>query len=350
MSPEAKRDFEAEWPVLSRRLRSMLARKRVPACQVDDVIQETALRLLKMWESVDRRRALWPLVATIALNLLRDRSRIGQRHDLVAELPEVQGIHDVEIVSIARLELRRVHDCMDKLSSGQRSALMKEIGAHSGAAAPDAVGDKMLRMRARRKLRSMMERVSGLVAVRLRHAIQLTEGAVVLQDGGLKAASCAICFALGIGGTVLAGPLAPAASAAAAPVTVQRLLLPAPRGLRAAAYERPDVAAAEARAVGAAAREAAARSSTRKKAQRESARSQEGLIQSIPTDANGQVAVSDGAVEAPEAGGPPPLPGDDGDGSTITPPPTTPPPTPEPPTDNRELVPAEVQEVADTLL
>ncbi len=75
MSPEPSRAFEAEWSVLSQRLRLLLVRKRVQPSFHDDLIQETAVRLLSMWETVDRRRPLWPLTVTIALNLLRDRWR-----------------------------------------------------------------------------------------------------------------------------------------------------------------------------------------------------------------------------------------------------------------------------------
>ena len=60
MSPEKKRDFEAEWPLLARRLRFFLGRKHVPHAQQDDLIQDTALRLYKMWDSVDRTRPAWP--------------------------------------------------------------------------------------------------------------------------------------------------------------------------------------------------------------------------------------------------------------------------------------------------
>ncbi len=354
MSPEAKKNFEAEWGLLSRRLRLMLARKRVPACQVDDVLQETALRLLHMWESVDRSRALWPLTATIALNLLRDRSRVGQRHDLVAQLPELKAIHDVEIVGLARLELERVRQAMDELSHPQRAALMKEIGAHTAACAPDAAGDKMLRMRARRKLRTLVERVSGLVALRLRHVSQFAEGAVVLQDGALKAGTCVICVVLGVGATVIAGPLAPAASARTAPASIAYLSTLVEEGGATHARVQPHAATAEARRARRVATKIDAprvRSAKPKQVSSGGSRTQEGLTQVIPTELDEEASVSDATVETPGTGTPPPLPGGDGDGTTLEPPPApSPPPAPQPPGDNGDVVPPAVAEVVDTVL
>ena len=186
----------------------------MPQAQHDDIVQETALRLVSMWDSVDRRRELWPLTATIALNLLRDRGRIVNRDDLVGEMPELRALTDVETAGIARMELAKVREAMNQLSASHRSILMKEIGGHTGAALPDAAADKMLRMRARRKLRSAMERVSGLVALRARRLGDLFDSLVVIRETGITATSCAVCLALGVGGSVLApSALVPEASA-----------------------------------------------------------------------------------------------------------------------------------------
>ena len=183
----------------------------------DDLMQETALRLVSMWDSVDRQRELWPLTATIALNLLRDRGRLVNKDDLVREMPELRALTDVETAGIARMELAKVREALNQLSESHRSILMREIGSHSDAASPDGAADKMLRMRARRKLRSAMEKVSGLVALRARRLGDLFEGLVVLRETGMTAASCAFCLALGVGSTVLA-PAALMPEASAGPV------------------------------------------------------------------------------------------------------------------------------------
>ena len=226
MSPEAERNFEAEWALLSRRLRLLLSRKRVPASQHDDLVQETALRLLSMWESVDRQRALWPLTVTIALNLLRDRGRAITKDDLVAELPDLASGYDVETVGIARLELERVRRALDELSPSYRSALMREIGASAAVVAPAGAAEKMLRMRARRKLKLALENVSGLVALRVRRIGDLLEGMFALRDGSVAAASCVFCLVLGVGSTLVAPQaLTPRASAHPARMGIEGPLL-----------------------------------------------------------------------------------------------------------------------------
>lgn len=214
MSPEAKRTFEAEWPVLSGRLRALLARKGIDRSLHDDLVQETALRLLSMWDTVDRRRPLWPLTVTIALNLLRDRGRQVERDDLVAEVPELGAVHDVEAASLARIELQRVRSAMRELSGSQRSALMKEVGGHALATAPDSSSDKMLRMRARRKLKLALENVSAVIALRLRRIAEVLEGAFAAREGVVSAASCVLCLIVGIGAGIAPPPgLTPHAAA-----------------------------------------------------------------------------------------------------------------------------------------
>ena len=226
MSPEAERNFEAEWALLSRRLRLLLSRKRVPLSQHDDLVQETALRLLSMWESVDRHRALWPLTVTIALNLLRDRGRAITKDDLVAELPDLASGHDVETVGIARIELERVRRALDELSPSYRTALMREIGLSAASVSPEGAADKMIRMRARRKLKLALENVSGLVALRVRRVGDLIEGMFALRDGSVAAASCVFCLVLGVGSTLVAPQaLTPRASARPARMGIERALI-----------------------------------------------------------------------------------------------------------------------------
>ena len=66
--------FEEVWPELSLRLRRALSIRRVPAHVIDDLIQETGLRLFRRWETVDHD-TIWALTNTIALNLIRDEMR-----------------------------------------------------------------------------------------------------------------------------------------------------------------------------------------------------------------------------------------------------------------------------------
>lgn len=342
MSPDAERRFEAQWPLLERRARSLLSRKRVPACDREDLLQEVAMRLLRMWDSIDQTRPLWPLTSTILLNLLRDRSRVAPRDDVVGVLPDVQAPHDVERAGLARVELERVRRAMDHLSRSHRLILMQELHWSEAAAASPA--EKMLRMRARRKLRSILEKVSGLVALRSRRLTELSEKLFALREGAATTASCVLCLMLGIGG-VVATPsvLTPQASA----LPVRSAVGPAvslPVGGEIEAHEAAVAASlqegvAEARRAQQAARLDAARHRTRTK-KVSSADHDAGLLPALPGQDDGSIPVPSHDVSA-DTGPPEVSPPDPGDAPTVEPPsPPAPPAPPSPPAPPVNVLPA----------
>ena len=154
--------FEVEWPPVAARLEGALRRRRVPAPMVEDLVQETGLRLFEIWERVDPARELWPLALTIALNRLRDHIRADNRRQEVA-VPGNLTEHDTETAALARVELGRVQEALVQLTDGQRDALLAEVGAGTESGV-SASATKMLRMRARKRLRALMDGASGLVA------------------------------------------------------------------------------------------------------------------------------------------------------------------------------------------
>jgi DNA-directed RNA polymerase specialized sigma24 family protein len=203
MSPDMKLDFESEWDDLQRRLRRFLFRKKVPSSRHDDIVQETALRLLLMWGQVDRTRSPWPLTVTIATNLLRDERRIRPVREVAGDLPERAAKVDVERSGLARVELEKVRDAMALLTTAQRAALLQEVGAAVGNG-HSAEAEKMLRLRARRKLSSMLRDVSALVLLRYRRALDLLQGMLPSYEGLLPTGTCVICLLVGLsGGMVL---------------------------------------------------------------------------------------------------------------------------------------------------
>ncbi len=152
------RTFEEEWPDLARRLHSMLAGKRIPAGKREDIVQETGLRLFRMWAAVDPERPVWALAVTIALNLVRDEARRGIGREVLGFVPDIANPHeDVERSGLARIELGRVERALLELTPAHRSILLAEVGDAEPATdrGPNAV--KMLRMRARRRLHSLLD-------------------------------------------------------------------------------------------------------------------------------------------------------------------------------------------------
>ena len=183
-------DFEQQWPDLARRLDAMLAGKRVPAHKRDDIVQETGLRLFRMWDQVDPDRPLWALVVTIALNLLRDEARKRPEREVLGLVPDRAADQDVERAGLARLEWRRVQSAMSQLSPDHRSILMAELGDEYATSSRGPNATKMLRMRARRRLNALLDVASAsgvVVAVRLRRLFDFERHLIAIR--GLMSSS-----------------------------------------------------------------------------------------------------------------------------------------------------------------
>lgn len=152
--------FEDEWPQLAGRLRVALSARGVDPWLLDDVVQETGLRLFKMWEKVDPSRSPWGLTLKIATNLLWDHAHDKQRGEVVGNVPDVQDDHDTERAALARLELSRVRRALPLLSPSHRAVLLAEVGFPSTVTGRTQSALKVLRMRARRHLAALMDQAS----------------------------------------------------------------------------------------------------------------------------------------------------------------------------------------------
>lgn len=211
MTPELRSEFETSWRDLHPRLHAMLLGRGIRPDRHDDLIQETALRLYGMWERVDRSRPSWPLAKTIVLNLLRDECRTNRVTEPLDEFPEQAFDYDLERQGIARIELDRVREALGSLTDLQRRALLVEIGVHP--AGDGGAADKMVRMRARKRLTALLEEVSALVSLRWVRLPDLLQGVGLLRPAGNAAIACFACI---FGASVLAintGPLATEAEA-----------------------------------------------------------------------------------------------------------------------------------------
>ena len=203
--------FEVEWPPVATRLEAGLRRRRVPAPMVEDLVQETGLRLFEIWHRVDPARDLWPLALTIALNMLRDHIRADTRRQEVA-VPETLTEDDTETAALARVELARVQENLVQLTAAQRSALLAEVGAGNGSEV-SASARKMLRMRARKRLRALMDGASGVVAAAgsiAQRALRIGSGSALgeqLAPGASLAAG--VFWAAALGGVGAVGITAP---------------------------------------------------------------------------------------------------------------------------------------------
>ena len=216
MTPQRRSDFEREWPELARRLEFFLVRSGVSGDTRDDVIQDTALRLYGMWMRVETDRSAWPLAKTIALNLVRDAARRRGSVEISAEMPDLPAPHDVESSGIARLELRRIQKALDEMSPAHRALLLEEVGGDASTVATSPAAEKMMRMRARKRLIALLEKVSALIPGRHTGLLEWGSGLVTARDGLAGGLACLLCVVLGTG-LVVVGPGATAPAKARPP-------------------------------------------------------------------------------------------------------------------------------------
>ncbi|HYP22269.1 MAG TPA: sigma factor, partial [Actinomycetota bacterium] len=151
--------FGEAWAELEPELRRSLA--SAPANVVDDVLQETSIKLLRVWDSIDHDRPALPLAVTIARNALRDELRRSARHSHAELWEEARVRDDLDTVVSARLELARVGSELTRLTPGQRAALLAEVGG--GPRPADTPRIKMLRSRARARLRELVAQAGAFV-------------------------------------------------------------------------------------------------------------------------------------------------------------------------------------------
>src|SRR5438045_4036889 len=151
---KAEEFFAGHWPALVPGLRAMLAKAGAPTAERDDLIQETALRLFGMWDSVDRDRSVEPLARRIAMNVWRDQWRSRGQREVIGEIPEQVSDRDTERTALARIEVAEVSRAMATLRPGVadvlRVAAREAEGTAVQARTPAAV--RMARTRARRAL------------------------------------------------------------------------------------------------------------------------------------------------------------------------------------------------------
>lgn len=191
--------FEDVWPGLEKQLRETLARRRVSREASEDILQETALRLLRNWSRV-RPDSVWAFALTVSLNIVRDEARKRERRDRIV-LPSAAD-PDPEHEAMVRLELDRVRAALSSMNHRQREILLSEIGEGALAEA-STPALKMARMRARRRLRALINGASGYVtlgATRARKSLQGADLAIANSAGSFvgRLAAAAVVTAVAV--------------------------------------------------------------------------------------------------------------------------------------------------------
>jgi DNA-directed RNA polymerase specialized sigma24 family protein len=163
---QADEFFATRWPELVPELRQVLARAGTPTADRADVVQETAVRLLGMWDRIDWDRPIAPLARRIALNAWRDQWRRRGAREIVGPVPEQSAASDTERAALARVhvgEVARALAAMPPATARVLRVAAAEAEVTSMPAAPSAV--RMARSRARRALAATLRIASAVAAV-----------------------------------------------------------------------------------------------------------------------------------------------------------------------------------------
>lgn len=168
----AEEFFETCWPAELPRLRRTIAGTGIAPQDVDDVVQEVAVRLYACWGRVFQDRPLGPLLHTIAVNTARDfYRRSDHRARPVPAVPESAMLEatSVERVVLARLEVAQVGRALRGAPTRQRELVARavseelageQLGRHRAAAAT-----RMALSRARRQLAAAAQVAEGVIAI-----------------------------------------------------------------------------------------------------------------------------------------------------------------------------------------
>jgi hypothetical protein len=156
--------FDETWAELTPRLSAVLAARGVHAQDRDDILQDTALRLYRVWDSLAPDQPVWPYAVTIALNLWRDslRHRVPQPTDVGCYPADPVADLDVERTVLARQELATLGAAIRKLAPEQRNLLLMN-DEMSAVVRPLEPAERMARMRVRRELAKAVGRASALL-------------------------------------------------------------------------------------------------------------------------------------------------------------------------------------------
>ena len=208
--------FDETWTELTPRLAAVLAARGVHAQDRDDILQDTALRLYRVWDSLAPDQPVWPYAVTISLNLWRDslRHKVAQPTDVGCYPADPVADLDVERTVMARQELATVGAALRRLAPEQRNLLLMN-DEMAAVVRPLEPAERMARMRVRRELAKVVGRASALVGPiwwRWRRPARV--------DGFAAAAYVGVFAATVMTGAQVATAAAPAAAPSVRPAAV----------------------------------------------------------------------------------------------------------------------------------
>ena len=158
--------FEEEWRRLGPQVARRLSKQGISPDLVEDITQDAGIRLYQRWEHIDLSEPLLPLAHRIARNRLVDHFRAEARLQLEPSPISTTRSDLTEERALSRMELDAAVRALPKLNDRYRHLLLDDGRRASGA--PWSTADRTARTRARRSLKALMERASGIAVAPMR--------------------------------------------------------------------------------------------------------------------------------------------------------------------------------------
>ena len=231
LTPERRRDLTDVWPAVAPRLHRMLRRRGVDAATAEDVVQETALRVLRTGVAFTGADDLFRWASVVGWRLAVDTRRRESRSD-PGPVPDRPSPVNVALAVEQRTALEAVGRGLRSLSDSDRSAILGPVG-DSGPplTRQQSVLLAVRRHRARSRLLLLTKGLlgaAGWLAVRRRTTPMPRSGLVAAIGAPVALVAFVLLPSVGPPSGVDLPLAPPTASGPVAPVTTIARVAPAP--------------------------------------------------------------------------------------------------------------------------
>jgi DNA-directed RNA polymerase specialized sigma24 family protein len=211
-------DLASVWPEVAARLQSMLRRRGVRHHDIDEIVQETATRVISGRVTYVDADDLFRWASVVGGRLAIDLRRRGARLS-TEELPDRADTIDVATAAEHRVVLRAVRTRLPELSESDQAALLSSFDDEPATSRRESVRVAVARHRARRRLRILLDGLAGSAILGWLRRNRLWSAPVeAISYAAVPAAACVMITVCAWSGAAPSNASAVASTARSAPV------------------------------------------------------------------------------------------------------------------------------------
>ncbi|MEY2451306.1 MAG: hypothetical protein QOD92_880 [Acidimicrobiaceae bacterium] len=216
--PVLTEDLASVWPEVATRLQSMLRRRGVRHHDIDEIIQETATRVISGRVTYVDADDLFRWASVVGGRLAIDLRRRGARLS-TEELPDRADTIDVATAAEHRVVLHAVRTRLPELSERDQAALLSSFDDEPPTSRRESVRVAVARHRARSRLRLLLDGLAGSAVLGWLRRNRLWSAPVeAISYAAVPAAACVMITVCAWSGAAQSSASAVASNARSAPV------------------------------------------------------------------------------------------------------------------------------------